>query len=72
VPGPLDVIGGAPVGVLHDDLRLAATAALKIPRERCREFALERSWAAATREFIALQRPVRMAGGRTEVASTGA
>ena len=41
VPGPLDVIGGSGVGVLDEDLRAAALAALAIPRERCRAFALE-------------------------------
>lgn len=72
VPGPLDVLGSASVGVMHDDLRLAAAAALKIDRNRCREFALTRSWAAATREFIALQKPVRMESGRAVAVSTGA
>jgi glycosyltransferase involved in cell wall biosynthesis len=64
VQGPLDVLGNAGAGVMHEDLRQAALAALKIDRRRCREFALMRSWTAATREFIALQRPVRMASGR--------
>jgi glycosyltransferase involved in cell wall biosynthesis len=63
VQGPIDVLGGAAVGVLHEDLRLAAAAALKIDRQRCREFALAHSWSAATREFEALQRPVRRAPG---------
>ena len=52
VPGPLDVIGPAPVGVLDQDLRKAALAALEIPRQRCRAFALEHSWAASARQFI--------------------
>ena len=52
VPGPLDVIGSAPVGVLDEDLRKAALAALEIPRERCRAFALEHSWEASTRQFV--------------------
>jgi hypothetical protein len=68
VQGPLDVIGGADVGVLHEDLRMAAAAALKIDRQRCRQFALARSWSAATREFVSLQRPVRLSpGGPLEV-----
>ena len=33
VPGPLDIIGSAPVGVLDEDLKKAALAALDIPRE---------------------------------------
>ncbi len=52
VAGPLDVIGPAPVGVLDEDLRKAALAALEIPRERCREFALEHSWEASARQFV--------------------
>ena len=63
IQGPADVLGGADVGVLHDDLRMAALAALKIDRQRCREFALARSWSAATREFLSLQRPVRLSPG---------
>jgi len=63
VQGPIDVIGRADVGVLHEDLRMAAAAALKIDRRRCRDFALAHSWSAATREFMALQRPVRMSPG---------
>lgn len=61
VQGPLDVIGAADVGVLHADLRRAALAALRIDRARCRAFALDHSWAQATRQFIALQRPLRQA-----------
>ncbi len=51
VPGPLDVIGGRGVGVLDPDLRAACMGALRISREACRAFALERSWAAATDSF---------------------
>jgi len=63
VQGPVDVLGGADVGVLSEDLRMAALAALKIDRRRCREFALTRSWSAATGEFLSLQRPVRLSSG---------
>ncbi len=52
VPGPLDVIGSAPVGVLDEDLGKAAIAALDIPRERCRAFALDHSWEASARQFV--------------------
>ena len=52
VTGPIDVIGNAPVGVLNDDLRQAALAALDIPREACREYALRHSWAASTDAFL--------------------
>jgi glycosyltransferase involved in cell wall biosynthesis len=72
VPGPLDVVGNSGVGVLHDDLRLAAAAALKIDRRRCREFALAHSWSAATAQFLSLQRPVRLARSRAVAASSSA
>ncbi len=51
VPGPADVVG-AGVGVLSEDLRAAALAALDIPGSRCREYALSMSWSASTRQFL--------------------
>ena len=51
VPGPADVVG-AGVGVLSEDLRRAALAALDIPGSRCREYALSMSWSASTRQFL--------------------
>src|SRR5215468_9374759 len=53
VMGPRDVIGGRPVGVMDNDLRAACLAALGLSREACRAFALERSWEASARQFIA-------------------
>ncbi len=53
VQGPRDVIGDEPVGVLSDDLKAAALAALNIPRGNCRAFALRHSWKAATDQFLA-------------------
>ncbi|MCR6629304.1 MAG: glycosyltransferase family 1 protein [Magnetospirillum sp.] len=52
VPGPLDVIGDAPAGVLSEDLGAAARAALAIPAEVARAHALSFSWAACTRQFL--------------------
>lgn len=52
VPGPADVIGRAPVGVLDHDLRRAALRALTIPRAACREFALRFSWRRSAEEFL--------------------
>ena len=52
VPGPQDVVGGSGVGVLDEDLRMAALAALSIPRDKCRAFALARSWEASARQFL--------------------
>jgi 1,2-diacylglycerol 3-alpha-glucosyltransferase/glucuronosyltransferase len=52
VTGPKDVIGNAPIGVLHEDLRVACMGALHLSRETCRDFALTRSWEASARQFI--------------------
>jgi glycosyltransferase involved in cell wall biosynthesis len=52
VTGPKDVVGGHPVGALNDDLRVAALEALKISRQACRAFALDRSWENSARQFI--------------------
>ncbi len=52
VPGPLDVMDGSGAAALDLDLRKACQAALRIPREDCRTFALTRSWAAATDAFL--------------------
>src|SRR5215472_11528200 len=51
VTGPKDVVAGHPVGVLNEDLRVAALDALKISRQACRAFALERSWENSARQF---------------------
>jgi glycosyltransferase involved in cell wall biosynthesis len=52
VTGPKDVVGNNPIGVLNEDLRVACLAALRIPREACRAFALSRSWEHSARQFI--------------------
>lgn len=52
VQGPLDVIGSAKVGCLHEDLATACLTALDTPRENCREFAQNFAWEACTRQFI--------------------
>ena len=52
VQGPLDVLGDADIAVLDEDLRSACLEAHAIPRERCRAFALARSWRASTMEFL--------------------
>ncbi len=52
VPGPLDVIGNTDVGVLSEDLAAAARAALAIPPERCRDFALRFSWRRTAEQFL--------------------
>ncbi|CUW41568.1 Glycosyltransferase [Magnetospirillum sp. XM-1] len=57
VTGPLDVVGGAPVGVLDEDLRAAALRALSIPPEDCRRHAGRFSWTRVTAEFLSHLRP---------------
>ena len=52
VTGPKDVIGNTTVGVLDSDLRAACLAALQIPRQRCRDFALAHSWEKSARQFL--------------------
>jgi glycosyltransferase involved in cell wall biosynthesis len=52
VTGPKDVVQDGVTGVLSDDLRKACLAALRIPRENCRSFALQHSWSAAARQFL--------------------
>jgi glycosyltransferase involved in cell wall biosynthesis len=59
VPGPLDVIGDSGAGVLSEDLRAAALAALDIPRTQCRAHALEFSWATCARQFVDQLCPLR-------------
>jgi 1,2-diacylglycerol 3-alpha-glucosyltransferase/glucuronosyltransferase len=52
VMGPLDVIGDTGAGVLSEDLKEAAEAALDIPREHCRKVALNYTWAACAKQFL--------------------
>lgn len=52
VTGPRDVIGNSKTGVLDKNLRRAATAALAIPRDLCRKYALQFSWRESARQFF--------------------
>jgi glycosyltransferase involved in cell wall biosynthesis len=52
VPGPLDVVGTSGAGVLDMDLRAACLAALKIPRDKAREHALNFTWERSARQFL--------------------
>jgi len=58
VPGPLDVLGTSDGGVLHEDLRHAALAALSVPRERARARALQFDWRPVCDQFISHLVPV--------------
>lgn len=51
VPGPVDIVRDGETGALDESLERAVQRALGIDPTRCRQFALERSWAAATRQF---------------------
>lgn len=57
VPGPRDVIGSNPVGVLDEDLKSAGLKALTISRAACRAFALTQSWEQSALQFISHCRP---------------
>lgn len=58
VTGPIDVVRNGVTGVLGEDLRAAALAALQLDRGACREHALRYTWSAATRQFLAALVPV--------------
>ena len=50
--GPNDVIGDSGAGIIDEDLRHAALAALDIPRERCVAHAQRFSWQASIDQFL--------------------
>ena len=52
VTGPRDIVGETGCGMLDWDLRLAALAALSIPRETCRAAAETYTWEASARQFF--------------------
>lgn len=59
-PGPIDVIGTAPVGVIGDDLRAACLDALSLDRDACRRVAEAWSWDACARAFLSQMVPVKV------------
>ena len=61
VTGPIDVIRDPAVGALSEDLRGAALAALALDRRAVHDYALQYSWATATRQFLEQLRPVASA-----------
>jgi glycosyltransferase involved in cell wall biosynthesis len=52
VAGPIDVVVDGVTGVLGEDLRGAALAALQLSPDACRIHAMSHSWAAATSQFM--------------------
>jgi len=65
VPGPSDVLGDAPVGILDHDLAAAAQRALTIPAAQCRAYAEQFSWDEVARQFVGMLRPVEGAARKT-------
>jgi glycosyltransferase involved in cell wall biosynthesis len=51
VMGPKDVVANGSVGILGEDLRESALAALELDRRECRSYAELFSWAACARRF---------------------
>jgi len=62
VIGPIDVIQNGATGVLDEDLRTAALAALQLNPAHCRAFALAHTWEAATKQFVANLAPREIDG----------
>ena len=58
VTGPRDVIDGAPVGCLDDDLAAAARRALTLDPAACRAYALNFTWDASACQFLTNLAPV--------------
>jgi len=52
VPGPQDVIGHHPAGILAEDLGQAARQALAISPQHCLDLARSFSWQHSTRQFV--------------------
>jgi glycosyltransferase involved in cell wall biosynthesis len=59
--GPIDVIREPSVGILSEDLRGAALAALDLDRAAVHRYALQYSWGTATRQFVDNLRPTSIA-----------
>jgi glycosyltransferase involved in cell wall biosynthesis len=58
VQGPIDIIENGVTGFLDEDLGKAALAALALKPEVCRATALQYTWEACTRQFLAHLNPV--------------
>lgn len=58
VPGPSDVLNGAKVGCLDENLQNAAVSTLCISRRRCRDHALKFSWRNCALQFLGNLAPI--------------
>lgn len=65
VTGPLDVLGDSKAGAMHEDLRTACLAALKLKREDAVAHAQKFSWRAASEQFLGHLNP-RARGARPQ------
>lgn len=65
VTGPIDVVRDGYSGCLDEDLAVAATRALALSRDDCRQAALERTWERATQQFLSHLAPVNGSTGLT-------
>lgn len=72
VTGPRDVIDGAAVGCLDDDLATAVRKALTLAPEACRGYAQQFSWENSARQFLANLRPFEDASDALSRQSTHA
>lgn len=58
VTGPVDVVRDGVTGILHEDLRTAALAALELDPEACIDYARSRSWRQSAETFAARLEPI--------------
>ncbi len=58
VTGPIDLIQPGVTGVMHEELKTAVEQALRLRPDRCREYALTRSWPAAAKFFLEHLQPI--------------
>lgn len=63
-PGPKDLIPGTGAGAVSEDLQEACLEALKMDRDRCREYAEGFSWHACAEEFVRNLKPQPKPEGR--------
>jgi len=71
VTGPVDVVVDAVTGILSEDLRAAALAALQLDPAACRAHALQHSWEASTRQFLAALAPAPHAIATEQLPASG-
>jgi glycosyltransferase involved in cell wall biosynthesis len=71
VQGPVDVVKDPSAGVLHEDLREAALAALMLDRADVRRYAERYSWERSTQQFASRLVPARRRAGVPLVGEVG-